>query len=115
MNKPIALIVDDEPLIRMGLSDIVEGAGFHFLEAASAPEARSVLESRPDISVLITDVKMPGSFDGLDLAQCVSRARPQIKIVVVSGHADRADRRLPANARFIRKPYTAAGVIAAIS
>lgn len=114
MNRPIALVVDDEPLIRMNLSDILESEGYELLEAASAPEAEMVLEERSDVSLLITDVKMPGSFDGLDLAKRVASGRPQVKIVVVSGHAHSDDARLPPRAQFIRKPYTVAGILAAL-
>jgi CheY-like chemotaxis protein len=112
LNRPIALVVDDEPLIRMNLSDILESEGYELLEAGSAPEAEMLLKARGDVSLLITDVKMPGSFDGLDLAERVASGRPQVKIVLVSGHAHCDDARLPPCAQFIRKPYTVAGILA---
>jgi DNA-binding NtrC family response regulator len=98
----------------MNLADILESAGFESLEAGSAAEAETVLKGRPDVSLLVTDIKMPGALDGLDLAQHVSAALPRIKIVVISGHADMADARIPSAAKFIRKPYTVARLFAAI-
>lgn len=63
--SPIVLVVEDEMVLRMRAVDIVEDAGFTPVEAVSADEALQVLESREDISLLFTDIQMPGSMDGL--------------------------------------------------
>ena len=60
------LIVEDEMMLRMRAVDIVEDAGFCSVEAVNADEALSILESRSDISLLFTDIQMPGSMDGLN-------------------------------------------------
>src|SRR5467141_851929 len=65
---PNVLVVEDEMLLRMRAVDIVEDAGFRSVEAVNADEALSILESRSDISLLFTDIQMPGSMDGLKLA-----------------------------------------------
>ncbi len=62
---PNVLIVEDEMILRMRAVDIVEDAGFNPVEAVNADEAISILESRSDISLLFTDIQMPGSIDGL--------------------------------------------------
>jgi two-component system, response regulator PdtaR len=62
------LVVEDEPLLRMMAVEVVEEAGFVALEAGNADEAVALLESRSDISLLFTDINMPGSMDGLKLA-----------------------------------------------
>ena len=106
-SRQVVLIVEDEPLVRMLAVEIVEKAGFVALEAADADEAVALLESRPDISLLFTDINMPGSMDGLKLAHAVRDRWPPVKILRVSGQVPpwRAD--LPPNSRFIGKPYRA--------
>ena len=82
---PNVLIVEDEMMLRMRAVDIVEDAGFRSVEAVNADEAMSILESRSDISLLFTDIQMPGSMDGLKLAHAVHNRWPDIKIILVSG------------------------------
>src|SRR6185295_18919869 len=82
---PTVLIVEDEMMLRMRAVDIVEDAGFTPIEAVNADEALAILESRSDIVLLFTDIQMPGSMDGLKLAQAVHDRWPSIKIILVSG------------------------------
>src|SRR6202030_4760207 len=83
---------------------IVEDAGFTALEAVNADEALSILESRSDISLLFTDIQMPGSMDGLKLAHAVHDRWPAIKIILVSGQVKPSDAERPADSRFFGKP-----------
>jgi two-component sensor histidine kinase/DNA-binding response OmpR family regulator len=101
---PIVLIVEDEMVLRMRAVDIVEDAGFVPVEAVSADEAMQVLESRDDISLLFTDIQMPGSMDGLKLAHAVHSRWPHIKIVLVSGQVAVTDADKPVDSRFFPKP-----------
>ncbi len=101
---PIVLIVEDEMILRMRAVDIVEDAGFVPVEAGSADEAIQVLESRNDISLLFTDIQMPGSMDGLKLAHAVHKRWPHIKIILVSGQIQVTDADKPAHSRFFPKP-----------
>ena len=76
-NVPNVLVVEDEMVLRMRAVDIVEDAGFHPVEAVNADEALSILESRSDISLLFTDIQMPGSMDGLSwLTRCTTAGHP---------------------------------------
>ena len=68
------LVVEDEMMLRMRAVDIVEDAGFNSVEAVNADDAMAILESRSDIELLFTDIQMPGSMDGLNLAHAVHRA-----------------------------------------
>jgi hypothetical protein len=68
---PNLLVVEDEMVQRMRAVDIVEDAGFKAVEAVNADEALSILESRSDISLLFSDIQMPGTIDGLKLAHAV--------------------------------------------
>jgi len=101
---PNVLVVEDEMILRMRAVDIVEDAGFCPVEAVNADEAISILESRSDISLLFTDIQMPGSMDGLKLAHAVYDRWPSIKIILVSGHVMPSDAERPANSRFFGKP-----------
>jgi two-component sensor histidine kinase/ActR/RegA family two-component response regulator len=108
---PNVLIVEDEMVLRMRAVDIVEDAGFHPVEAVNADQALSILESRSDISVLFTDIQMPGSMDGLKLAHAVHDRWPAIKIILVSGQVNPSDAERPGDSRFFGKPLSVARMI----
>ena len=101
---PIVLVVEDEMVLRMRAVDIVEDAGFVPIEAVSADEAMQILESRDDISVLFTDIQMPGSMDGLKLAHAAHSRWPHIKIILVSGQIAVTDADKPEDSKFFPKP-----------
>ena len=108
---PYALVVDDDFLIRMDAMEILEQAGFQVLDAEHAAAALELLKTRhPEISLLFTDVQMPGELDGFALARRVAASWPHISIVVASGHVKPGPGMMPAKARFIGKPFSAAVV-----
>ena len=104
------LIVDDEPLIRLGAVQIAEDEGFEVVEAANADKALEILECRNDIRVIFTDIHMPGSMDGLKLAHAVRDRWPPIKIIVTSGREYPEGSDIPQGGRFFPKPYNPAQV-----
>ena len=106
IQVPNVLVVEDEMILRMRAVDIVEDAGFCPIEAINADEAISVLESRSDISLLLTDIQMPGSIDGLKLAHAVHERWPSIKIILVSGQVKPSEAERPADSRFFGKPLS---------
>jgi len=101
---PTVLVVEDEMLLRMRAVDMVEDAGFTPIEAINADDALAILESRSDIELLFTDIQMPGSMDGLKLANAVHQRWPLIKIILVSGQLKLTDDDKPADSRFFGKP-----------
>ncbi len=105
-NRPVVLVVEDEFLLRMDAVDIIAGAGFEVVEAASADQAIEILESRRDIAVVFTDIQMPGSMDGLKLAWAIRGRWPPIKIVATSGRPNLEETDLPEGGRFLPKPYS---------
>lgn len=107
------LVVEDEPMLLLMAGDIVEDAGLHPLLAANADEAIRILEARQDVRVVFTDVRMPGSMDGVRLAMAIRERWPPIKLLVVSGHLIK-DPELPEGARFFRKPYPPAAIISTL-
>jgi two-component sensor histidine kinase/ActR/RegA family two-component response regulator len=110
--KTNVLVVEDEMVLRMRAVDIVEDAGFTAVEAVSADEALAILEARSDISLLFSDIQMPGSMDGLKLAHAVHDRWPSIKIILVSGQIKLSDEDKPADSRFFGKPLEVEHMIA---
>jgi CheY-like chemotaxis protein len=91
--------------------DMIKSAGFEVVEAENADEAIAILERRADITVVFTDVNMPGSMDGLKLAAAVRGRWPPIKIIATSGVANVSKDDLPAGSRFVSKPYGAREIV----
>lgn len=108
MTRAIVLVVEDEAFVRMCAVQMVEEAGCAAIEAANADEAVAILESRSDIRIVFTDVNMPGSMDGLKLARAIRERWPPIRLIVTSGLARPGAGDIPANGRFLAKPYAAA-------
>ena len=104
-RRPVVLIVEDDLLLRLDAAQIIEDAEFEVIGASNADEAIAILEARPDVSVLFTDIQMPGSMDGLKLAAAVKGRWPPIKIIATSGLVDVRPEDLPEGGRFIPKPY----------
>lgn len=103
--RPVVLLVEDELFVRMATADALMDAGFEVIETANAQAAQEVLTSRTDIRVVFTDVQMPGSMNGLELACLVRREWPHISVVITSGHWRPESSHLPEDAVFIAKPY----------
>jgi DNA-binding NtrC family response regulator len=113
-NVPTILLVEDEVLIRMATADALRGAGFTVLEAAHADEALSILNASVQVGLVMTDVRMPGSTDGLGLARMLRKSRPDLKLVIVSGEAC-ADAARAASDLFFFKPCNMTVVIERLS
>ena len=80
-KRMVILVIEDDPLIRITVVDFIEKAGFEALDAANADIAMEMLERRSDIRAVFTDINMPGSIDGLKLAQAVRHQWPPIQII----------------------------------
>ena len=105
----LVMIVDDDVFERMGASCMFSDAGYRVLEAESADEALQILASTADVRLLFTDVSMPGSMSGSDLARRVTMQWPRIGIIMASGRP-RPDK-LPSSIRFHDKPYEPTAVL----
>ncbi len=99
------LVVDDDFLIRLDLVDYLQTEGFTVFEAGDADAAIAILEANPAIHILLTDVDMPGSMDGLKLSAAVRNRWPPVRIVVTSGHRMVVATALPEGSVFFSKPY----------
>jgi CheY-like chemotaxis protein len=99
------LVVEDEILIRLMTSEGLREEGYHVIEAFNADEALVILETAvPDI--LVTDVRMPGSIDGLGLLRVVKEKLSTLPVILTSGHLDPAEAIAEGASQFVSKPYT---------
>lgn len=107
------LVVEDEILIRQMLSENLREAGFQVMEAYNADEAISLLQATLP-ALIISDVKMPGSLDGLGLLAQVKVTHPHLPVIITSGHV------LPSQAicagadNFVPKPYGFGSMLCAV-
>lgn len=104
--KPSVLIVEDEPSVRKVIAEMLADTDFQPIEAESASDALKRLRSGGiQISVLVTDVMMPGQLNGLDLAQMARNTWPWIKIIVTTAFPEAVAGNLPSGVRFLPKPW----------
>jgi len=103
---PTVLIVEDETLISHLVADWLNERGFAVHEAASGDEALAYIEQGGPVDVMFTDVNLPGSLSGAELAAAVRALRPELPIVYASGRYA-ADQIAPLVSRsvFVTKPY----------
>jgi CheY-like chemotaxis protein len=108
-SNTLIVVVDDDVFERMGASFMFVDAGYRVLEAENADEALRFFETNPDIKLLFTDVSMPGSMSGSDLAHQVAERWPSVGIIVASGRPRPCQ--LPLSMLFHDKPYEPAAVL----
>ncbi len=111
------LLVEDEGLIRMVTSEFLRDEGFEVTEAWNGDEAARLLDTSDHFDVLFTDVQMPGTLDGIDLAMRARRQYAMIPLLVVSGYAAQLMTRLGVlkpSAVFIGKPYDLKRIVDAL-
>jgi CheY-like chemotaxis protein len=106
----MVLVVEDEMLIRTMVAEILRDEGLAVVEATSADEALIVLRSPAAVSLILTDIRMPGSMDGLQLARIARAQVPGLKIVVLSSHMEGLADSAFIDA-FLAKPFKLAAVV----
>ena len=112
-DASIILVVEDEVLPRMMLSDQLRAAGYRVLEAGNADTALDLLRHDAlNIAVVISDIDMPGSMNGIGLAHVIRLERPLIKTILVSGHEMPLDG--VHHDAFFAKPYNTPAIISCI-
>ncbi|MEJ7777543.1 MAG: response regulator [Sphingomicrobium sp.] len=100
-----ALVVEDEPMTRMVAVDAISEVGVKVYEASDAGEALQLLGEHPQVSLLFTDIELPGGMDGRALAEEVHSMRPDVELIVTSGTNHLSDSDLPDSGTFLSKPY----------
>jgi len=104
--RPVILLAEDEAMLRAIAVEMLEDAGFQVFEAADGLEALELLKSNPEITLLVSDIKMP-RMDGYTLAEQGLTLKPDLKILLMSGYAQDPPPHL-AKAReilILRKPF----------
>ena len=113
-NQKTILVVEDDAIIRMSSVATLEDAGFCVLEARNSADALEMMAQHGEIKILLTDVRMPGSMDGLALVTQTHKDHPGIRAIVISAHAS-AEQACDAGASgFIAKPYLPLTMVQAI-
>lgn len=100
---PCILLVEDEVLIRANLAEELREGNFCVIEAANAEEAWGYLQSGHQPDLVFSDIKMPGAFDGLELASRIQDHFPEMKVIITSGNL--GPRPKPPGVLFLAKPY----------
>jgi CheY-like chemotaxis protein len=108
------LVVENELLLSVDISDALKDDGYDVITVANADEAIKVLETRNDIHTIFTDIDLPGSMDGLKLAAAVKDRWPPAHIIVTTGMSAPRRDQMPAKSLFIAKPYRNAEVLEAL-
>ena len=109
-----ALLVEDEALLRMMLFGFLSDFGFEVEQAASADAAWKMVEDGLDFDLLVTDVRMPGKMDGIELAERVKDKRSDAAIVIMSGYAGTGRTPVEKFSNFLAKPFTEANLLTLI-
>jgi CheY-like chemotaxis protein len=104
------LVVEDEPLVRMYVSDILGQSGFDVVAASSGEEALCRV-AEGGLCAVVSDVAMPGSVDGFELARRVRAECPRMGVVLVSGVLEPSQMHLPGGVRFVTKPVKASTLL----
>jgi two-component system, response regulator PdtaR len=110
----IILIVEDDILANEHLEYILQLAGYEVLSATTADEAAELLEDHPDVQLLVTDINLPGTTDGLKLAAATKTLRPDMNIIIVTGYLAPKTDEIPPGSVFVPKPYNARTMIDAV-
>jgi DNA-binding NtrC family response regulator len=115
MDEPlyVVIVAEDEPLIRLLAVNVLTDAGFTVIEAPHAEAALAALHARPGgVHLLFTDIHIPGTLNGLQLAHCARKLWPKMGLLIASGeyYPDQAE--LPHGSIFLRKPYDLDHVVA---
>jgi PAS domain S-box-containing protein len=102
------LIVDDDSTMRMLVGDTLGELGYQAIEAGDASSALRVLESDARIDLLVSDVGLPGEFDGKQLVDAARQNRPGLKVLYITGYAEHAaisNGRLDTGVHVMSKPF----------
>ncbi len=114
VSHPLTILaVEDEPLVRELIVDELEDAGFVALAAETGDAALPILQGSRRIDVLFTDIRLPGTVDGWQLAKAARRLRPYMPVIYATGYTVERASQVPGGL-FFSKPYQPSAIIDAI-
>ncbi|WP_311970315.1 ATP-binding protein [Pseudomonas baltica] len=103
------LVIDDEPTVRMLITEVLEDLGYTALEAADGATGLEVLQRNPQIDLLVTDVGLPGGINGRQVADAGRTLRPDLKVLFITGYAHNAatwEEQLAPGMHLLTKPFS---------
>ena len=104
------LVVEDEEMLLDITATELEDAGFRVLRAGNAEQAMDLFENRIPIDLLFTDIRLPGGFDGWDLAERARALSPGLPVIYVTGFSQEAPRRVDGSV-LLMKPYRPSAIV----
>ncbi len=113
MKAPRLLLVEDEFLIRLTLSETLADDGFEVVEAEDGETALALLEQQDSIAMMLTDIQLPGRFNGNALAEKVRLTRPDLPVIFMSGRSQEAASPNPLDT-YVNKPYSPSALSATV-
>ena len=102
------LVVDDDLFLRLDMSDRLRRRGFSVFRASNAEQAIKVMEKRPSIATVLSDLELPGPMGGLELLHVISQRWPGRRLLLISGYSAPSEHDMPSGTRFLSKPVTPA-------
>jgi CheY-like chemotaxis protein len=112
-GRPALLLVEDEAMLLDIMRDVLSENGLEVISATTGDEAISLLEQRPDIALLFTDIRLPGSADGWAVAERARALHPGLPVIYATGFGGDKPRRVPDSILFT-KPYRPSAIVRAI-
>lgn len=109
-SSPTVLVVEDEAIVRIPIAEYLRDCGYHVLEAANAGEAIGLVGSGDRVDVVFSDVRMPGSMDGVGLARWIRDHHPEVPVLLTSGYSTSLSGELK-EVKLIEKPYSQSQVL----
>ncbi len=106
---PTVLVVDDEPAVRLLITEVLADLGYRSIEAVDGPSGLTILQSNTPLELLIADVGLPGGMDGRNLASAARAVRPSLAILFITGYAETAalgDKTLEPGMLVLTKPFS---------
>lgn len=96
----LILLVDDDDDVRETSADMLSELGYTVIQASNGTDALAILDQRPELDLMVTDIRMPG-MSGLELAEAARAVRNDLKVILVSGYFVPQ----PIMRRFLQKPF----------
>lgn len=104
--KPTVLVVEDDATLRFLVAEALSLFDLNVVECATADDALQLLQQTNQVNLVLTDIRMPGQIDGLELAKLIWKHWPQLPVILTSGHMNLGAERLPEQSAFMAKPWT---------
>lgn len=111
--RPIVLFVEDNVVLRYTVTDELENAGYRVIQSTTGEEAIRMLAGPAQVDALLTDLRLPGTIDGWDIAERARQLRPELPVIYASAYSYVTPRQVPGSVT-LDKPYRAEALLDAL-